>query len=144
MKRLTVNVKNYRCLANISVEMRDLTVLLGPNGAGKSSFLHALAFFFENTALDTTDAFRGDGRTVPVQCIFGALTDGDPAALGPYALGDQVVLRRSWTPGTDPGAHRSRTPLPPLQEGPIEERTRIHSGVHGPARRQLATIGRHG
>ena len=81
--------------------MTDLTVLLGPNSAGKSSFLHALAFFFENTSLDAADVFGGEDQTTSVECIFGDLTDTDRVALGPYALGSQVVLRRSWTPGGD-------------------------------------------
>ena len=81
--------------------MTDLTVLLGPNSAGKSSFLHALAFFFENTSLDAADVFGGEDQTTSVECIFGDLTDADRVALGPYALGSQVVLRRSWAPGGD-------------------------------------------
>ena len=101
VKLTTVNIKNYRCLADVSVDMTDLTVLLGPNSAGKSSFLHALAFFFENTSLDAADVFGGEDQTTSVECIFGDLTDTDRVALGPYALGSQVVLRRSWTPGGD-------------------------------------------
>jgi putative ATP-dependent endonuclease of the OLD family len=102
MRLLAVHVKNYRCLADVSVEMADLTVLLGPNSAGKSSFLHALAFFFENTPLDIADVFDGQDQTVSVECTFGELTDADRSALGPYALGSQVVLRRNWTPGSEP------------------------------------------
>jgi putative ATP-dependent endonuclease of OLD family len=101
MKLLTVNITNYRCLAEVSVDMDDLTILLGSNSAGKSSFLHALEFFFDNTTLDTADVFGGQDQTVSVECTFGDLNDADRSALGPYALGDRVVLRRSWTPGGD-------------------------------------------
>jgi len=37
-----VRVSNFRSLANIEVELNDLTVLLGANNAGKTSFLDAL------------------------------------------------------------------------------------------------------
>jgi putative ATP-dependent endonuclease of OLD family len=37
-----VRVSNFRSLANIEVELGDLTVLLGANNAGKTSFLDAL------------------------------------------------------------------------------------------------------
>lgn len=34
-----VRVNNFRSLANIEVELGDLTVLIGANNAGKTSFL---------------------------------------------------------------------------------------------------------
>jgi putative ATP-dependent endonuclease of OLD family len=37
-----VRVSNFRSLANIEVELNDLTVLIGANNAGKTSFLDAL------------------------------------------------------------------------------------------------------
>lgn len=98
----TVNIKNFRCLEDVSVNMSGLTVLLGPNSAGKSSFLRALAFFFEGTPLDVADVFGGADHTASVECIFSDLTDPDREALGPYALGNQVVLRRSFRPGSEP------------------------------------------
>ena len=102
MRLATVNIKNFRCLEDVSVNMSELTVLLGPNSAGKSSFLRALAFFFEGTSLDVADVFGGADHTASVECIFGELTEPDRAALGPYALGNQVVLRRSFRPGSEP------------------------------------------
>jgi len=38
----TVRVQNFRSLANIEVDLSDLTVLIGANNAGKTSFLDAL------------------------------------------------------------------------------------------------------
>jgi len=101
MRLRTVNVKNYRCLADVSVDLGDMTALLGANSAGKSSLLHALAFFFEGRELEVADVFAGSGETISVECIFDNLSDADRLALGPYAAGDQVVLRRTWTPGED-------------------------------------------
>jgi putative ATP-dependent endonuclease of the OLD family len=101
MRLRTVNIKNYRCLADVSVDLGDMTALLGPNSAGKSSLLHALAFFFEGRELELADVFAGADETISVECIFDDLSDADRLALGPYAAGDQVVLRRTWKPGED-------------------------------------------
>ena len=38
----TARVRNFRSLANVEVELGDLTVLIGANNAGKTSFLDAL------------------------------------------------------------------------------------------------------
>lgn len=38
----TVRVSNFRSLANVEVELSDLTVLIGANNAGKTSFLDAM------------------------------------------------------------------------------------------------------
>lgn len=37
-----VRVSNFRSLANVEVELGDLTVLIGANNAGKTSFLDAM------------------------------------------------------------------------------------------------------
>jgi AAA15 family ATPase/GTPase len=42
-----VQIKNYKSLAAVSVELEPLTVFVGPNGSGKSNFLDALAFVQE-------------------------------------------------------------------------------------------------
>lgn len=38
----SLHVENYKCLKNISVNLRPLTVLIGPNSSGKSSLLSCL------------------------------------------------------------------------------------------------------
>ena len=40
----SLTVRNYRSLADVTVELDDLTVLVGPNGSGKSNFLDVLRF----------------------------------------------------------------------------------------------------
>ena len=40
MKKLeNISIKGFRCLQNIDIEMRNITVLIGANGSGKTSFL---------------------------------------------------------------------------------------------------------
>ena len=86
MKLTSVHVKNYRCLADVSVDMTDLTVLLGPNSAGKSSLLHALDFFFKGRELEPADVFGGRDATISVECAFDDLNDADRGALVPMPL----------------------------------------------------------
>jgi len=42
-----VQIRNYKSIAQISVNLELFTVLVGPNGAGKSNFIDALAFVQE-------------------------------------------------------------------------------------------------
>jgi len=43
-----VQIKNYRSLENVDIELGGLTVLVGRNGAGKSNFVDALKFVQES------------------------------------------------------------------------------------------------
>lgn len=45
MRICRVAVKNFRCLRDVEVKLRPLSVLVGPNGAGKSSLLQVLRLF---------------------------------------------------------------------------------------------------
>lgn len=54
MQLREVKVKNYRCLANISIPINDTTVLVGENNSGKTALLDAL-----RAALPRTVAGRG-------------------------------------------------------------------------------------
>ncbi|MCS7141636.1 MAG: ATP-binding protein [Candidatus Nitrosocaldus sp.] len=37
-----IRIKNFKCLEDVEIETRPLTVLIGPNGSGKSSIIQAL------------------------------------------------------------------------------------------------------
>ncbi len=39
-----VNIRNYRSLGDVTVDLEDLTVFIGENGSGKSNFLDVLRF----------------------------------------------------------------------------------------------------
>jgi predicted ATPase len=47
MRIKRVLAKNFRCLADVDLVLRDFTVIVGPNGAGKSSLLQVLRLFSE-------------------------------------------------------------------------------------------------
>jgi predicted ATP-dependent endonuclease of OLD family len=48
MKLRSVTVKNFRALADVTVELDDTTVLIGENNSGETSFLEALVDGHEN------------------------------------------------------------------------------------------------
>lgn len=43
-KLIRLQIKNFRSLANVTVEPQSLNILFGPNGAGKSTFLDTIWF----------------------------------------------------------------------------------------------------
>lgn len=71
-----LHVKNYRSLADVTVELRPVNVLSGPNGAGKSSLLDVLWFLRGCAAqgVDETASERSHG--------IGLLWDGAPENAG--------------------------------------------------------------
>ncbi len=62
-KLVNLTVKNFRSLANVSINTENLTVLFGPNGAGKSAFLEALWFVRDCgiRGVDIASSDRGHG-----------------------------------------------------------------------------------
>lgn len=49
MKLREVTIKNFRCLADVSVPIDDTTILVGENNSGKSAFIDALRIVFART-----------------------------------------------------------------------------------------------
>ncbi|MGC8945575.1 MAG: AAA family ATPase [Anaerolineae bacterium] len=56
-----LEVRNYRSLAEVSLELSPLTVLVGPNGSGKSNIVDVLRFISDamNLGLDSAIGKRG-------------------------------------------------------------------------------------
>lgn len=61
-----VQIKNYKNLGRVVVDLEPFTLLVGPNGAGKSNFVDALAFVQESLAHSPGRALkdRGGSRIV--------------------------------------------------------------------------------
>jgi len=53
-----VSIKNYKSLADVSVDLGPLTVLVGQNGTGKSNFVDALRFVSEAVQLGLAQAIK--------------------------------------------------------------------------------------
>ena len=51
-----LQVQNFRCLANVSIDMRPINVLFGPNGSGKSTLLEAIHLVSDCAVRDVAEA----------------------------------------------------------------------------------------
>lgn len=79
MKLKKVQIQNFRCYEDITIEFDALTTIIGKNDIGKSSILEALEIFFNNETvkIDPTDVnIHSDGnRVVSITCDFVGLPD---------------------------------------------------------------------
>ena len=69
-----VQIKNYKSLAAVSVELEPFTVFVGPNGSGKSNFFDALAFVQECLSESVELALRHRGG---IEMVLGKYADRD-------------------------------------------------------------------
>ena len=53
-----LHIKNFRSLANVSIELRPINVLFGPNGSGKSTLLEAILLVKDCVSRDVEEAAR--------------------------------------------------------------------------------------
>jgi len=53
-----LHVKNFQCLADVSIETRPINVLFGPNGSGKSTLLEAILLVEDCVSRDVEEAAR--------------------------------------------------------------------------------------
>ena len=53
-----LQVKNFRSLADVSIDIRPINVLFGPNGSGKSTLLEAIRLVKDCAFRDVDEAFR--------------------------------------------------------------------------------------
>lgn len=88
MKIQSARIRNFRTLADVTVNFDSVTTLIGPNGTGKSTVLRALDWFFNGRpgSLSEDDcAFGAVTEPIEVQVTFGELSANDRAELGKYA-----------------------------------------------------------
>lgn len=104
----SVEIVNFRCIQNQTIELDNITSIIGPNGAGKSTVLRALDWVFNGAkeSLTNADAFGIPDPVVDpirVTVTFADLTDRDKDVLteryAPSAA-TTFALRREWHPTT--------------------------------------------
>ncbi|WP_282295282.1 AAA family ATPase [Stenotrophomonas sp. PS02289] len=90
-----VRVSNFRSLANIEVELSDLTVLIGANNAGKTSFLDAMfaaigvgrkALGADDVRLEPAEAAAPKTRLITIDILIRPVDD-DGRVLSTYPAG---------------------------------------------------------
>ncbi|MGF6998976.1 putative ATP-dependent endonuclease of OLD family [Paraburkholderia sp. GAS32] len=88
MKILSVRIKNFRTLKDVTIPFDSVTTFIGPNGAGKSTVLRALDWYFNGKPGSLTEkdcSFGATDEDIEVQVTFADLTDKDRNELGKYA-----------------------------------------------------------
>jgi predicted ATPase len=88
MTSLLVNLstRNYRCLADLSLELRPINVFFGANGSGKSTILDTI-WFFRDCAINGVEhasANRGHG----IGLLWEGAGEGEPLTI---ALGTDEI-----------------------------------------------------
>lgn len=70
MRLREVSIKNFRCLADVTVPLDDLTVLIGPNNTGKTAFMDALklAFRWRGSDVQEADYYMTKASDTPKTC----------------------------------------------------------------------------
>ena len=71
-----ISTRNYRALADVTVELRDVNVLFGPNGAGKSTLLDVLWFVRDCVVLGVAEA--STARSHGISLLFDGAAQGEP------------------------------------------------------------------
>ncbi len=91
MRIKSVEIKNFRALRSLPLELSNMTVIIGENDCGKTSVMLAMEAFFEGTKLnDPSDYFKKDIRT-PV--IIDVVFDELGSKFGEYGLANADTLR---------------------------------------------------
>jgi AAA15 family ATPase/GTPase len=66
-----IEIKRYKSLVDVAVDLKPLVVLLGPNAAGKSNFLDALQLLSRMAVSPTLKAaFEPPYRGKPLESFF--------------------------------------------------------------------------
>lgn len=101
MRLAKLNIQNFRCLRDVSIEFESLTALLGRNGAGKSTVLAALNHFFSPGAqVHDYDRFNRDpSLDIRIDAHFVELSDAEKTEFGSYVLDDRLVVSKIMTLG---------------------------------------------
>lgn len=92
-----VRTRNYRSLADVTVDVGGVTVLFGHNGSGKSTFLD-VAWFFRDCALNGVDV-AAERRGHGIGLLWDGADEREPIVLGLAAAGVQYELRCSLAGG---------------------------------------------
>lgn len=121
MRIASVRIEGFRCIADTSLSIDDITILVGANGTGKSSVLRAVLWFFEGGDLAASDLHLGGSDRVSVRVDFVDLTPGDAAALGKYSIGGTASFWRTWSPSDGEKLTGKGMAFPPF------EAVRVHS-----------------
>jgi predicted ATPase len=75
-----LSARNYRCLADVSLELRPINVFFGPNGSGKSTILDTI-WFVRDCAINGVGTASAD-RDHGIGLLWEGAPDGEPLRVG--------------------------------------------------------------
>jgi len=110
----SVQIKNFRCIKETTVNFNEYTCIVGPNGAGKSTVLFALNIFFKQTedsptdvsTLSSEDFFMQDTtQPIEITVTFSDLSDACENDFKDYARQGKLVI--SSAARFDPSSNRA-------------------------------------
>lgn len=92
----SVQVRNFRCIRDETLECEDLTVLVGPNGSGKSTFLRAIELFYALQTRVTEEDFynKNTDQPIVISIMFGDLTQQELDLYKPYVEGNTLTVEK--------------------------------------------------
>ena len=92
----TLQIRNFRCVLNSTLQCEPLTALVGPNGSGKSSFLRALELFYSpRPVFRQEDFYNNDtNNDIEITITFTDLTDDAEERFGAYIQDDELTVTR--------------------------------------------------
>lgn len=103
MRLERVEVRRFRGLADVSVDLDGVTYLVGRNGAGKSTLLTALAVFFKQANIGGPEDFtlRDSSAPIEISLTFGELGLEAIREFGRYVRDERlrVTKRITWDGG---------------------------------------------
>jgi predicted ATPase len=67
-----IEIRNYRCLRRVSVNLSKLNVMIGPNGAGKTSLLEVFDIISKGARQELSKAISDRGGAADILTINGA------------------------------------------------------------------------
>jgi predicted ATPase len=70
-----LKVRNYRCLADLTLDLRGVNVFFGPNGSGKSTILDTI-WFFRDCAIRGVEIASG-ARSHGIGLLWDGAAEGD-------------------------------------------------------------------
>ena len=93
MRISRVQIENYRAHRNTDVNFDDLTVFIGRNGSGKSSILYALEFFYNVSAVLTSDdIYASTDEEVTIKVTYTDLSDDELDEFNLYIRDNVLVV----------------------------------------------------
>lgn len=124
MRIKNVQIKNFRSIQYLNLDISDFTVLIGANNSGKSNILRALLFFFqgsEKIAQEDVFSFIEENETeVYVIITFEKLDEQEKTTFSKYLLNDGTVIIRRICQVKKSGENKIDC-ISPVYNGWIEE-----------------------